>query len=87
MQLHRQVLEGREGSKNLVSLMKAYLKKGGLQIVFNILDQKALREAMTHPEQHRNLVVRVAGFSEFFVKLDPKLQAEILMRTEHEIGV
>jgi formate C-acetyltransferase len=48
-----------------------------------VVDPAILRAARKHPEQYRDLVVRVAGFSEFFVNLTPELQEDIISRTEH----
>ena len=65
-------------------LLKAYILGMGPQIQINFIDAAALREAQTQPEKHRNLVVRVGGYCEFFVNLDRTLQNEIIERTAHD---
>ena len=49
-----------------------------------MVDAATLREAQQHPEKHRNLIVRVAGYSDYFVDLTTELQNEIILRTEHQ---
>jgi pyruvate-formate lyase len=53
-----------------------------MEIQFNVIDRKTLIEAQREPEKHKNLVVRVSGFSAYFIDLDVCLQDEIIMRTE-----
>jgi formate C-acetyltransferase len=55
----------------------------GHHIQFNVVDAETLREAQKHPENYRDLIVRVAGYSDYFVDLTPELQEEIIRRTEH----
>lgn len=55
--------------------------RGGLEIQFNVVSSETLREAQSNPEKYKNLVVRVSGYSAYFVKLDKELQDEIIMRT------
>lgn len=71
--------------RRLVQLIRAYFKMGGFQIQFNILSPETLRNAQADPAAHRSLVVRVAGYSAFFVELDPDIQNEIIARTELSI--
>ena len=67
-------------------LIKTYLVDyGGKHIQFNIMDRETLLDAQKHPERHRNLVVRVAGYSALWVELDRHIQDEIIARTEHEL--
>jgi formate C-acetyltransferase len=54
----------------------------GHHIQFNVVDAETLREAQQHPENYRDLIVRVAGYSDYFVDLTPELQEEIIRRTE-----
>ena len=54
----------------------------GHHIQFNVVDAETLREAQKHPENYRDLIVRVAGYSDYFVDLTPELQEEIIRRTE-----
>ncbi|MBN1673992.1 MAG: pyruvate formate lyase [Kiritimatiellae bacterium] len=74
-------LKGEPGSALLRSLVAAYFERGGLQIQFNVIDQETLRQAQQQPEAYQNVIVRVAGYCEHFVKLDRGLQNEIIQRT------
>lgn len=73
-----------EGQREkLRAMLNVYFQKGGQELQINVVDTAALRAAQKNPEQYRDLVVRVAGFSEFFVNLTPDMQEEIIARTEH----
>jgi formate C-acetyltransferase len=72
-----------EDLRKLAALVRGYFDQGGHHVQFNIVDREVLLEAMAHPEQHRDLMVRVAGYSDYFVLLGPEIQREILSRTEH----
>ncbi|MBI4518131.1 MAG: hypothetical protein HY699_20200 [Deltaproteobacteria bacterium] len=76
------MLKKKEGAHKFAELMGTYFDKGGFHVQFNILDKATLLEAKKHPEQYRNLVVRVAGYSAFWVELTPAVQDEIISRTE-----
>jgi trans-4-hydroxy-L-proline dehydratase len=69
----------------LAALIRGYFHHGGHHVQFNIVDRSVLEDAMAHPEQHRDLIVRVAGYSDYFVLLSPDIQREILSRTEHRV--
>ncbi len=73
-----------ENKKKFVSLVDAYFQLGGLHVQFNVVDKETLEEAKVKPEQHRNLIVRVAGYSAYFIELDPFVQDEIITRTEFQ---
>jgi len=75
-------LKGVQGSRKLLSLIKTYFDTLGFQLQFNVVDSKMLRDAQENPEQYRDLIVRVAGFSAFFVELGTSIQNEIIARTE-----
>jgi formate C-acetyltransferase len=68
---------------NFMNLIRVYFELGGWHIQCNVISAKTLREAQRNPEQYRNLLVRVAGYSAFFVDLDRSLQENIIARTEH----
>jgi formate C-acetyltransferase len=76
------LLEGEEGIDNLLHLVRAYFKLDGHHIQFNVVSAETLRDAQTHPEKHRDLIVRVAGYSDYFCDLTTALQNEIIARTE-----
>jgi pyruvate formate-lyase/glycerol dehydratase family glycyl radical enzyme len=78
------VLEGDEGIENLAHLIRAYFRLNGHHIQFNIVDSRTLRNAQAAPDEYRDLLVRVAGYSDYFVDLDRNHQEEIIARTEHE---
>lgn len=78
-----QIFEGEESISKIVSLIRTYFKMDGHHIQFNVVDVETLREAQKHPENYRDLIVRVAGYSDYFVDLTPELQEEIIRRTEH----
>lgn len=78
-----QVLEGEEGIDKLAQLIRAYFKLGGHHIQFNVVSAKTLRAAKAEPEKYRDLIVRVAGYSDYFCDLSEALQEEIINRTEH----
>ncbi|MCJ7752609.1 MAG: hypothetical protein MUQ65_16220 [Armatimonadetes bacterium] len=67
----------------LEAALRAYFQAGGFQVQVNVIDKGLLEAARAHPETHRNLIVRVGGFSAYFVELDPGLQDEIVARTLH----
>ncbi len=74
-------LKTRKGRDNVLNLLKAYFDNDGYHIQFNVLNTDILRDAQKHPENYRDLVVRVAGFSAFFTKLHVGVQNEIIERT------
>jgi formate C-acetyltransferase len=78
-----QLLSTEEGIGKLASLVRSYFKLDGHHIQFNVVTVETLREAQKHPEKYRDLIVRVAGYSDYFVDIGPDLQEEIIRRTEH----
>ncbi len=70
----------------LRSLSEIYLRRGGFEIQVNVVNAEILRDAQAHPEKYADLLVRVAGYSDYFVHLDPNMQAEVIQRTEHAFG-
>jgi len=77
-------LAGEEGIERLVRLVRGYFNLGGHHIQFNVVDADTLRHAQAHPEAHRDLIVRVAGYSDYFIDISADLQEEIISRTAHE---
>ena len=78
-----QVLADDAGIRKLGQLVRGYFRMDGHHIQFNVVDADTLREAQRHPENYRDLIVRVAGYSDYFVDLTPELQYEIIRRTAH----
>ena len=79
-----QLLKRDEDQKKLASLIRTYFKFGGHHIQFNIVDTATLHDAQQHPEEYRDLLVRVAGYSDYFNDMTTQLQNEIIARTENE---
>ncbi|MDA8218117.1 MAG: glycyl radical protein [Dehalococcoidales bacterium] len=80
-----QLLEGEEGIVNLMHLVRSYFRLDGHHIQFNVVTAATLRAAQAEPEKHRDLIVRVAGYSDYFCDLSRALQDEIIARTEHRV--
>jgi len=78
------LLKTEEGLDKFVQLIRTYFRLDGHHIQFNVVDAATLRAAQEHPEQYRSLIVRVAGYSDYFCDLTKALQDEIIARTEHE---
>jgi len=76
------LLQGLEKRKKVLSLIKTFFNMGGHHLQFNIVSRELLREARKKPREFQDLMVRVAGYSDYFVNLPPGLQEEIIMRTE-----
>jgi pyruvate-formate lyase len=83
LRFQRSVLTDPEGRRRLDAMLRAYFMAGGQEMQINSADTAELRAAQVHPERYRDLVVRVAGFSAFFVNLSKDMQEEIIARTEH----
>ena len=78
------LLKDDDGLNKLVQLVRTYFKLDGHHIQFNVVDAATLRSAQQNPEQYRDLIVRVAGYSDYFCDLTQALQDEIIARTEHQ---
>lgn len=72
--------EGERGLDRLSGLIEGYFAEGGIEIHFIFSDLAALEDAVAHPERHKDLLVRVTGFSEYFVRLAPEVQKDIILR-------
>ena len=79
-----QLLESDDDLDKFVQLIRTYFRLDGHHIQFNVVDAATLRAAQENPEQYRNLIVRVAGYSDYFCDLGKVLQDEIISRTEHQ---
>jgi pyruvate formate-lyase/glycerol dehydratase family glycyl radical enzyme len=85
MKIMPSTVRSREGIKKFLSLIRTYFDRGGWHLQFNMISRQTLLEAQQNPEQYRDLVVRVAGYSAFFVDLSREVQDDIIKRTEHEL--
>jgi trans-4-hydroxy-L-proline dehydratase len=76
--------EDEDSYDNLTALIRSYFSLDGHHIQFNVVNADTLKDAQKHPERYRDLIVRVAGYSDYFNDLGEDLQNEIIKRTEHE---
>ncbi len=81
-----EVVAGETGLDNMANLIRTYFNMDGHHIQFNVVGRKTLLAAQQHPEEYRDLIVRVAGYSDYFRNLDKPLQDEIIERTEQSFG-
>jgi len=77
------LIAGDEGIERMRHLVRGYFEMKGHHVQFNVVDADTLREAQADPDSHRDLIVRVAGYSDYFCDLSEALQEEIIERTEH----
>jgi formate C-acetyltransferase len=85
MKFHPSTLGNTEDLRKLTALIKTYFGLGGKHVQFNVVSREMLLEAQKHPENYHDLVVRVAGYSAYFVQLGKRVQDEIIARTELSI--
>jgi len=78
------LLSDEDGINKLMALIRTYFRMDGHHIQFNVICADTLRDAQKHPENYKNLIVRVAGYSDYFNDLGEALQNEIISRTEHK---
>ncbi|MGQ9576744.1 MAG: trans-4-hydroxy-L-proline dehydratase [Thermoguttaceae bacterium] len=83
MKLTPPLVADEDGLDKLAHLVRTYFKLGGHHVQFNVVRAETLRQAQANPEQYRDLIVRVAGYSDYFCDLPRQLQDEIISRTEH----
>ena len=82
MKFHPTSLAANDGLQKLVAVLKTYFEQGGMELQLNIVSGDTLRAAQEHPEDYRDLVVRVAGFSAYFVEVFKDMQDDLIRRTE-----
>lgn len=85
MKIHPTALKTEDDLGKLGTLVKTYLTNGGKHIQFNVVDNATLHKAQEKPQEHRDLVVRVAGYSTYFTLLTKAVQDEIIQRTENKL--
>ena len=69
----------------LTALVKTYLVRGGFEMQINVTDRAILEKARQNPELYKDLVVRIGGYSDYFTRLSPTMQDEVMLRTEHAL--
>jgi len=84
MKFHPSSLKTAEDLRKLSFLIRTYLSRNGKHIQFNVVNKEILVQAQKEPETHKDLIVRIAGYSAYFVQLGEPMQNEIIGRTEHE---
>lgn len=72
-------------AEKIILMFRIFFQRGGMQLQVNVCDSKVLKEARLHPDEYRSLVVRVGGYSDYFVNLPAQLQDEIIIRTEMNV--
>lgn len=87
MKFHPSAMKTDEDLIKLGRVIRTYLTHGGKHIQFNIVDQEEMKDAMVHPDQHPELIVRVAGYSAYFTRLPESIQREVIDRMSHELAV
>ena len=76
---------GAQSHEVMKQLIKTYVNRGGFELQINVVDAETLKQARQHPEQYRDLVVRIGGYSDYFVRLSDEMQQEVILRTAHEV--
>lgn len=84
LKLHPTTIKGQQGTKKLLDLTRSYLRKGGFHIQYNVVDSETLKDAQKNPDNYRQLMVRVAGFTQYWCELGKPIQDEVIARTEYE---
>ena len=81
----KDALQTDRGRNALRAVIETYMKRGGFEIQINVVSKDALLDAQEHPQQYQDLLVRVAGYSDYFVHLNKNMQDEVIARTEHAV--
>ena len=84
VKIHPTAVKGLNGTKKLLEIIRAYMRKGGFHVQFNITSSKVLREAQKKPDDYRDLMVRVAGFTQYWCEIGKPIQDEVIYRTEYD---
>ncbi|NLZ88324.1 MAG: hypothetical protein GX916_02365 [Clostridiales bacterium] len=71
--------------EDTLQLVRVFFERGGFELQINVVNRQTLLDAQKNPDAHRDLVVRIGGYSDFFTNLSPQMQAEVLLRTEHVV--
>lgn len=76
---------GAHSADVIEAIVLTYLENGGFEVQINVVDNETLKKAQKNPELYRDLVVRIGGYSDYFVKLSPQMQEEVILRTAHNV--
>jgi len=85
MKFTPQTLAGEDNLKKFAALIRTYFDMGGHHMQFNVVSRETLLEAQQYPDDYRSLLIRVAGYSDYFVMLSKDVQDEVISRTAHEV--
>ena len=85
LKLHPTAVKGLNGTRKLLDIARAYMRKGGFHVQFNIVDSTTLRDAQAKPDDYRDLMVRVAGFTQYWCEIGKPIQDEVIFRTEYDV--
>lgn len=83
LKIHPSAIQGSDGASKLIDMVRSYFDRGGLEVQFNIIGTDIMKEAQKKPEEYHDLVVRIAGFSAYFVELTKGQQNDVISRYEH----
>lgn len=84
LKLHPTAVKGLTGTRKLLDIVRAYMRKGGFHVQFNVVDSNTLRAAQKKPDNYRDLMVRVAGFTQYWCEIGKPIQDEVIYRTEYD---
>ena len=85
LRMHPSVLSRDDGIIKLRDLTQQYFRNGGMEVQYNVVDTDTLRDAQINPDKYRDLVVRIAGYSAYFIELSHDLQNDIISRNENKL--
>lgn len=83
LKVHPTSLAGNDGIEKLEAMTRTYFDEGGMEVQYNVVDAKTLRDAQQNPDKYHNLVVRIAGYSAYFVDMTEAMQNDVISRAEH----
>ena len=84
MKLHPASIKGNMGSAKMLDMIRSFMDNGGFHIQFNVVDSRMLKDAQDNPNNYRDLLVRVAGFTQYWCEVSKPIQDELIARTEYE---
>jgi formate C-acetyltransferase len=83
MKFSKMLFADNKSRERLRDLIVTFLARGGFEVQVNVVDNAILQEARIHPEQYQDLVIRIGGYTDYFVRLSPEMQDELTLRTEY----
>ena len=86
LRIHPSAVNTEAAKDSLIEMTKTYFEEGGLEVQYNIVSADTMRAAQKDPETYRDLVVRIAGYSAYFIELGEDMQNDLIRRTENSIG-